>query len=315
MNEFKKVQTLIDLVQMVEIKTESYYVKPSDSRDWLIIGDKNGKEVDVEISTLDYLFKCEPKEIEVDGVKLICSRLCCYTGCYVSMEEIKKTQQLMEKLYPDLQDDAQEILKSHKNQIYLSDDYDPEENVYKIRCAPAEWNFEDEEEDEGEDEGENDDENNEENNEKSAEENDEEENIDGNSSDDDEFRLPPRNHCIFLMKNGYCATHKYFLENNENWIEKKFNICTTFPLDLRPQDNTMAFMSGFDDFAFGEVECLSNDRKLKGKLKYPQIIDEMKDVIIHRFGDTWYNALSQCAKDYRAGFIDVEYIYSDTDLD
>ncbi len=284
---------------MAIIKTKSYYVKPSDSREWLIIGDIiNHKEVDVEIKTLDYLFHCEPKEIEIDGIKVMCSRLCCYTGCYVSKEEINEAQRQIPKISSYLQEDSIKLLKLNNFQIYNPDDYDPEENLYKIRCAPAEWNFADDDE-----ENEDDDEEMEDNKETNVDE------------ENDEFDLPPRNHCIFLMKNGYCALHKYYLDANENWIKKKFNICSTFPLDLRPQDGTMAFMSDFNEFAFGEVECLCSDRDLKEKLNYPQIIEEMRDVIIDRFGETWFGALSQCAKDFRVGTIDLDYIYSDVDLE
>ncbi|MCF2139554.1 MAG: hypothetical protein K9W44_05830 [Candidatus Lokiarchaeota archaeon] len=265
---------------MVIIKSKYYYIKPSDSKNWLIIGSPSNKEVDVEIKILDYLFRCEPKEIEVDGMQIMCSRLCCYTGCYVSMEEIKRAEVLLPKIFPDLQEDAKNLLNINNNQIYLPDDYDREENLYKIRCSPNEWNF----------------------------------NEDDDEEEDDEFSLPPRNHCIFLMKNGLCALHKYYIKYNQNWIKEKFNICTTFPLDLRPQDGTMGFMNEFDDFAFGEVECLSKNRNLKEHLGYPQIIDSMKDVIVDRFGISWWNALNHCAKDFRLGKIDIDYIYSDTNL-
>ncbi|WP_457557345.1 hypothetical protein [Candidatus Harpocratesius sp.] len=320
---------------MVIIKSKYYYIKPSDSKNWLIIGSPSNKEVDVEIKILDYLFRCKPKEIEVDGMQIMCSRLCCYTGCYVSMEEIKRAEELLPKILPDLQEDAKNLLNINNNQIYLPNDYDRDENLYKIRCSPDEWNF-DENDDDNEEDGEIDDDNeedgeiddgNEEDGEidddneedcKIDDDNEEDDEIDDDNEEDDEiddeFSLPPRNHCIFLMNNGMCALHKYYIEYNQNWIKEKFNICTTFPLDLRPQDGTIAFMKDFDDFTFGEVECLSKDRNLKKQLGYPQIIDSMKDVIVDRFGISWWNALNHCAKDFRLGKIDIDYIYSDTNL-
>ncbi|TFH27892.1 MAG: hypothetical protein E4G98_05760 [Promethearchaeota archaeon] len=281
---------------MVSIETKEYHLEPSDSKDWIFVSSPDGLKVDVEVAVLDYLYTCQPKEIEVDGHRIFCSRLCCYAGCYVSLEEIEQIEVLLPEMLPDLQKDSQNLLKYSENRLHNPADYDEEEEVYKIRCAPQEWDYDDDHRID------------EENSERSNEKTDDED----NSSD--EFILPPKNHCIFLMEDGLCAMHKYYNEIGQNWLKHKFNICTTFPLDLRVPDRTIAFMKEFDNFAFADVECLSPDQEMKKKLGYPQIVDAMRDVIADRFGAPFWKALTKFAQDFRTGLIVIDHIYSDVDL-
>ena len=118
------------------------------------------------------------------------------------------------------------------------------------------------------------------------------------------------------MDNGLCATHSYYVGKHEPWIPKnqKFNICTCFPLDIRPQDKTLAFMDGIDEFTHQEVSCVSTDEETKARLGYPQIIDVQKDVIIDRYGETWWKSLSAVAKDWRKEKIHLSQIYSKKEL-
>ena len=90
-------------------------------------------------------------------------------------------------------------------------------------------------------------------------------------SPDDQKWLPiPQIIAFFLMADGFCAVHKYCNDSGRNWVQDKFNICTTFPLDVRPQDKTLAFMKDFDSFTFGPVDCLSDDEDKKAALGMPQ---------------------------------------------
>ncbi len=285
---------------MVNIKTKEYHIQPSDSKDWIFIRSPKGLKVDVEVAVLDYLYTCQPKEIEVEGHRILCSRLCCYAGCYVSLEEIERIEVLIPEILPDLQKDSQNLLKYSENRVHNPDDYDEEEEVYKIRCAPQEWEYDDDKKPDQKDKTRNADEK------KDKEEKEKESSV--------EFTLPPKNHCIFLMEDGLCAMHKYYNDIGQNWMKHKFNICTTFPLDLRVPDRTIAFMKDFDNFAFAEVECLSPDQELKKKLGYPQIVEAMRDVITDRFGDPFWKALNKVSKDFRADLIDIDHIYSDVDL-
>lgn len=207
-------------------------------------------------------------------------------------QRLIRQKKILPEILPDLQEDAQKLLKQNGFQIDEPSDCDEEEHVTKIRCAPREWIYPDDE----------------------TEDQDEDEEDEESESEITEFDMPPKNHCIFLMKNGLCALHKYYLDTGQNWVTQKFNICTTFPIDARVEDKTLAFMKEFDDFAFAEIECLSGDMEMKEDLDYPQLIDSMKDVIIDRFGKEWWNSLNNFAKDYRAGLIDLDYIYSDVDL-
>jgi hypothetical protein len=271
---------------MGQIQTASYTVIPSDSPKWVIIVDPEGFEVDVEIRVLNYRHDCRPQRVTVDGQEIWCSQLCCYTGCYAYEGEIANTNRILPEVLPYLQEDARALLENNGNQIFLPEDYDAEEKLYKIRCAPGEW-----------------DEN----------ENEEEEGV---GKREEETPTVPANHCIFLMDNGLCATHNYFVDKNEPWVPKnqKFNICTCFPLDIRPQDKTLAFMEGIDEFTHLEVSCVSTDEDAKARLGYPQVIDAQKHVIVDRYGESWWKSLSAAAKDWRENRWSLSQIYSKKEL-
>jgi hypothetical protein len=240
---------------------------------------------------MDYHYDCIPKQIDVNGKKMNCSQLCCYTGCYVSQKEIEFTDKILPDLKPMLQPDAREVLKQKSDQVYIPEDYDDVEKLYKTRCAPEEWPEPEKKKEGGTG---------------NEEQKDEEE-----DDDEDSLELPPKNHCIFLMDNGLCSVHKYCVENGKDWVKEKYNICVTFPLDLRPQDQTLAFMNDFDSFTFGDVDCISNDEEHKKNLGMPQVIDSMKYAIVDRYGEKFWAALNAFARDYRAGKIDLKYVYKD----
>ncbi len=302
---------------MPEIRTDLYTAKPSDARNWVFVESPNGTVVDVEVAILDFRYDCVPQRVEVDinGTieKIWCSRFCCYAGSYTSPDEILRTRRILPAIKKDLQPDSLHLLEEQKGIFHLPDDHDEVENLYKTCCAPAEWKFTEEGEDESEEEG--GDVGEDEGDDVGEDEGGEEDDIDLEEVEYDdselEFALPPKNHCIFLMENGLCATHKYYLENNRNWVKEKFNICVTFPLDLRPDDKTIAFMGHFDEFAFTEVHCLTSDEAEKEKRGYPQIIESMKNVIVDRYNEDFWNALNAFARDYRDGKITVNDIYSE----
>ncbi|MHA1583750.1 MAG: hypothetical protein ACTSWL_00720, partial [Promethearchaeota archaeon] len=286
---------------MPNFRTEKYTIKPSDSPEWIIIENPEGLAIDTEVKVLNFRYDCIPKKILINGEKVWCSRLCCYTGCYVTQTEIDTTTEILPKIIPSLLPDSQKVLEQNDNQIFIPDDYDEQEKLWKIRCAPEEWIYEDESNGE-EDSDENSDGNEEENhiengngendedhNEHFDEENLKENNEKDEDNDNDEEAHIPQNHCIFLMENGLCATHKYFVDHNQDWVKvnNKFNICVTFPLDIRPQDKTLAFMVDFNEFTFGKVDCLSPDEKKKERLGYPQIIESMKYAIVDRYNEEW----------------------------
>lgn len=280
---------------MPSIKSKKYIAKPSDSREWIIIQSrtKSRLAVDTELRMMDYHYDCQPKQIEVEvnggKKKIYCSELCCYAGCYVSEEKIKKVEEILPKIKPLLQKDSIELLEKVKDQIIVPEDYDKEEDLYKTRTAPEEWEFSDEEED------------------------NESESLENVKEDEDESFELPQNHCIFLTDKGLCALHQYYNDEGINWVKEKFGICVTFPLDVRPQDKTLAFMEDFDSFFYHDVDCISKDEDKKIKLGMPQIIDSMKYAIVDRFSLEWWEALSAFSKDYRAGKIDLDYIYRELD--
>jgi hypothetical protein len=299
---------------MPEIHTEFYIAKPSDSMNWVLIQSPNGTTVDVELAIMDFRYDCKPQLIEVEenGVtsKIWCSRICCYAGAYVSPEEILNTKKILPTLKKDLQEDSIKFLKENNDIFHVPEDHDQEENLYKTCCIPNEWNYatDDEEDEETEEFEVNDDD-------EEYEENEDFNEIEeGEEEYDDEFDLPPKNHCVFLMENGYCATHKYYLEHKQNWVKEKFNICVTFPLDIRPSDNTIAFMAHYDEFAFTEVHCLTKDENQKKERGYPQIIESMKYAIVDRYNEDFWNALNKFSQDYRAGKITAAMIYEDYEV-
>ncbi len=283
---------------MPSIKSKKYIAKPSDSREWIIIQSKSGLAVDTELSIIDYHFDCQPKLVEVNGEKIYCSQLCCYAGCYVSEKKIKKVEEILPKIKPLLQKDSIDLLEKVNDQIIVPEDYDKEEKLYKTRTAPEEWEFSDEDEEEDEEEDTN-----------------ESESLENDTKDDDvnedEDHELPQNHCIFLTDKGLCALHQHYNDEGINWVKEKFNICVCFPLDIRPQDKTLAFMDDFDSFMFLDVDCMSKDEDKKIKLGMPQIIDSMKYAIVNRYNLEWWEALSAFSKDYRAGKIDLDEIYKE----
>lgn len=274
---------------MPEIVTPFYTVKKSDNRKWIIIQSPAGKEIDVEIRVLDYHYDCKPQLIPYEGGQIPCSYLCCYQGCYIDEREIKSITEMLPHLKPMLQPDAIKVLEKYHDQIFVPSEYDPEEKLWKTRCAPCEWE------------------------EKSLSEHNDEESLakDLKNVTLDDGSKRPRNYCIFLMENGLCSIHKWCNDCGKNWVKDKFNICVTFPIDIRPQDKTIAFMSGFDSFTFGNVDCINPDELKKAKLGMPQVVDSMKYAIVDRYGEEWWNALNYAAQDYRAGKIDMKFIYRD----
>ncbi|MHA1473902.1 MAG: hypothetical protein ACTSRX_02485 [Promethearchaeota archaeon] len=287
---------------MPSIKSKKYIAKPSDSREWIIIQSrtKSRLAVDTELRIMDYHYDCIPKLIELNGEsgeKIYCSQLCCYAGCYVSEEKIKKVKEILPKIKPLLQNNSIDLLEKVNDQIIVPDDYDKEENLYKTRTAPEEWEFSDEEEDKDDSE--------------SLE--NEEDNDDDNEDEEEEELEIPQNHCIFLTNKGLCALHQYYNDENINWVKEKFNICVTFPLDIRPQDKTLSFMDDFDSFFYHDVDCINKDENKKIKLGMPQIIDSMKYAIVDRYNLEWWEALSAFSHDYRAGKIDLDTIYKELD--
>ncbi|QEE14219.1 hypothetical protein DSAG12_00030 [Promethearchaeum syntrophicum] len=289
---------------MPSIKSQKYIVKPSDSREWIIIQSNSGLAVDTELRMLDYHYDCQPKQIEVNGEKIYCSQLCCYAGCYVSEDEIKSVEAILPKIKPLLKKDSLELLEKVKDQIFVLEDYDKDEKLYKTRTAPEEWEFSDNDEEK------------EEVGEKDIKEENESESLEieeENYEDEEEEKEIPKNHCLFLTDKGLCALHQYYNDNGINWVKEKFNICVTFPLDIRPQDKTLAFMDEFDSFTYFNVDCISKDEDKKIELGMPQIIDSMKYAIVHRFSLEWWEALSAFSKDYRAGKIDLDFIYKEMD--
>ncbi len=267
---------------MPEISTREYTIRPSDSRNWILVRSPAGIEVDVEIPILNYRYDCRPQKVLYNDSSIFCSRLCCYCGCYAAPVEIEKVQPHLEEIKPLLQADAREVLSQFHDMIYLPEDYDAEENLYKIRCAPQEW--------------------------ETHSPDPSSKSLSDTESTEEQHPIPG-NHCLFLMSNGLCAVHKFFLDRGENWVTNKFNICVTFPLDIRPKDKTLAFMSGFDKFTFAEVSCISPNEQEKGRLKMPQIIESCKYAIVDRYGEEWWNALNAAAKDWRAHHIDLDYLY------
>ncbi len=287
---------------MPSIKLKKYIAKPSDSREWIIIQSKSGLAVDTELRIMDYHYDCQPKQIEVNGKIIYCSELCCYAGCYVNEDEIKRVKEILPKIKPLLKKDSINLLKKVKDQIIVPEDFDKEEKLYKTRTAPEEWEFSDDEEEEDNDEPESseDDKKNETNDDDEKDEEEEEEELE-----------PPQNHCIFLTDKGLCAIHQHYNDEGIDWVKEKFNICVTFPLDIRPQDKTLSFMDDFDAFFYHNVDCISKDEDKKIKLGMPQIINSMKYAIVDRYSLEWWEALSAFSKDYRAGKIDLDEIYKE----
>ncbi|MHA1820157.1 MAG: hypothetical protein ACTSU2_13440 [Promethearchaeota archaeon] len=305
-----------------------YRILKSDSDDWFILDlpDYNIK-VDIEKRVLNFRYDCVPHEVNVLGEKVSCSRFCCYTGCYISPVEIDFVNNILDDLKPYLSSDSLDVLERYQDEIYLPETYDPDEDLYKTRCAPFEPDeegevvddCEDEEGDDGEEEG----------------DDGEEEGDDGEEEGDDgeeegeiltlENNIIdiPVTHCIFLMDNGLCAIHKYCVDHNLDWHLNKFSICVTFPLDIRVTNNgtsdgapfpkekrvdddfsTIKMMEEYENFLYHKMDCLHLSPNVKERLGVPYVLDSMKYAFESRFGEIFWAALKDYAKKY--GFLKSE---------
>jgi len=208
---------------------------------------------------------------------------------------------MLDGVKPLLQDDAKKVLEQTGDQYHCPYDYDETEKLYKIRAAPCEWPSDNNPNHKADSKL----------NENQTENSDTQAKPEIEVPDDYLNETRPHNHCVFLQENGYCAIHTYCLDHKQNWVKDKFNICVTFPLDIRPQDKTLAFMNQFDTFTYAKVDCICDDEEKKIKLGMPQIIESMKYAIVDRYGDEWWDALNHFANDYRAGKIDMKVIYDE----
>jgi hypothetical protein len=291
-------------------KSPKYTISPSDSNDWFIIelSDKKIK-IDVEKCVLTTRYDCIPHKISIADLNttVSCSQYCCYMGCYISPLEIKFIEEILPDLKPYLTKDSQNVLKTYKDEFYLPEDYDPEEDLYKTRCSPEETTrfYYDEDVDEEE-----------------IEEDDKEiiEISDDPIGEDDIENFEtlinevPDSSCLFLMDDGLCALHKYCDDHGLNWAIDKFNICTTFPIDIRvsrigtakdapyPMEkrvddecSTLKMMDEHEDFLYAKMNCVNLSPAMKAKKNVPYIIDSMKYAIVSRFGEEMWQALHDYA--------------------
>ncbi len=289
-----------------------YKISPSDSDDWFII-ELEGKnlKIDVEKQVLTIRYDCNPHPIQIKGSDLCvsCSNYCCYMGCYISPLEIKFIEEILPKLKPYLSEESQQVLKKYNDEFYLPEDWDPEENLYKTRCSPDEssrFYYDEDVEDQD------------------IDIDDEEiieisEDFDEDLIDSEDLETNisevPESACIFLMDNGLCSLHKYCDDAGLYWPIEKFNICTTFPIDIRVSRNgtardapypmekrvddecsTLKMMDGFEDFLYTKMNCVNLTRNVKTKKNVPYIIDSMKYAIVSRFGEDMWKALRQYAQ-------------------
>ncbi|MHA1339106.1 MAG: hypothetical protein ACTSRZ_04950 [Promethearchaeota archaeon] len=274
------------------LKPIKYRTMPSDNEDWIIIElvDKKIK-VDLEKFVLTYRYDCIPHNVNVQGKNVPCSRYCCYAGCYITPLEIEFIEKILDELKKNyLTKESLNVLKKYKDEFYLPEDYDEEEDLYKTRCAPKEPPLE-----------------------HNTYEYDEE--LDSYEKEIEEI---PETYCLFLMENGLCSIHKYLLDNNMNWPLYKFNICTTFPLDIRVTRNetsldapwpeekrvdddlsTIKMMDEFKDFLYVQMDCVNLSEEKKRVKGVPYIIESMRYAIETRFGTEMWLAIKDFAEKYR----------------
>jgi hypothetical protein len=291
-------------------KIPKYKISPSDNDDWFIIEllDKKIK-IDVEKCVLTTRFHCVPHPVKIQGSPLVipCSRYCCYMGCYITPIEIRFIEEYLPELKSYLTNESREVLKKYKDEFYLPEDHDPDENLYKTRCYPEEttrFYYDNDVDNEVIEEDE-----------KAIIEI--EDDLDEIKEGDDlEAKISeiPDSSCLFLMENGLCAIHKFCDDHQMDWTIHKFNICTTFPVDIRVARNktakdapyplkkrvdddcsTIKMMDDFEDFLYTKMNCVNSSSNIKAERKIPFIIDSMKYAIVSRFGEDLWTALKHHA--------------------
>ena len=292
------------LVQGMSKRKIPYNTYPSDSEDWIILELVEKKiKIDIKKDFLTFRYDCIPHHVTIAGNVFFCSRFCCYAGCYISPQEINFIEEILPELKKEyLPNESLLVLKNFRDEFYLPEEYDEEEDLYKTRCAPTEpshyINYENEDEDDntGEDV----------------------DNDDGIETFEKNIESTPDTYCLFLMENGLCSVHKYCNDKGLDWTLNKFNICTTFPIDIRvtrddssadsiypmkkrvdDECSTMKMMDDYDNFLFVKMDCINLSPEIKKKKRIPYILDSMKYAILTRFGEETWLALKDLAKKHR----------------
>ena len=285
-----------------------YNTYPSDSEDWIILELVEKKiKIDLKKDFLTFRYNCIPHPVSIDGNEFFCSRFCCYAGCYISPREINFIEDILPELKKEyLHNESLLVLKKFRDEFYLPEEYDEEEDLYKTRCSPTEAsnyvNYENGDDDDNTSEDDDEGESN----------NEEIETYEKN------IESIPGTYCLFLMENGLCSVHKYCNDKGLDWTLNKFNICTTFPVDIRvtrddssadsiyPMEkrvddecSTLKMMADYDDFLFIMMDCINLSPEIKKKKRIPYILDSMKYAILTRFGEETWLTLNDLAKKYR----------------
>jgi hypothetical protein len=97
--------------------------------------------------------------------------------------------------------------------------------------------------------------------------------------------------CIFLMEDKRCAVHKYCIDKNIDWINFHFDLCVTYPLSINTSDGVIQIE---EELYKGEYvyHCFKKKKDVELDLDN-DLVYYMKDVIIHRFGNSFWKKLEK----------------------
>ncbi|GAB4322705.1 MAG: hypothetical protein Kow0069_27540 [Promethearchaeota archaeon] len=117
--------------------------------------------------------------------------------------------------------------------------------------------------------------------------------------------------CVFQRPDGRCVVHMYCLDEGVDWIEWKFNICVTFPLDIT-HEGGVHYVDFLDDHELflEKVDCLERAAGVPGKVtenrmrprprKRRPIVESCRDVLVNRLGEERYGKLLELQRRFDA---------------
>jgi len=101
--------------------------------------------------------------------------------------------------------------------------------------------------------------------------------------------------CIFLMEDKRCAIHMYCLNNEINWIKFHIDFCVTYPLRISRKKDIIHIEEELINKEY-VYPCFKRKDKFSEKDTKTRLVYYMKNVIIDRFGKSFWIALEKKSK-------------------
>ncbi|MHA1732763.1 MAG: hypothetical protein ACTSU5_12530 [Promethearchaeota archaeon] len=221
-----------------------------------------------------------------------CDCLCCDEGCWITYKEKWRVYEDIRAIGEYLKDIPDHPFSKGKWKYW---EPKPEDDLFHTKLVPIpsaggpsggdDWDEGEEGEEDDWDEGE------------EGEEDDWDEGEEGEEDDWDEEE-EEEHRCIFQLEDGRCAIHAYCLDNGKDWIDYKFNICVTFPLDIIIEDVTYVDFLQDHDLFLEKVDCLVEGEPEDPASLMKPVVFACKDVLVQRLGIDKYQKILELYREF-----------------